>query len=128
MDKSEGKDWFAKTLNNVTEETAKVYKISRLKLEINSFNKTYNEKMHKISKRLLKLIEQGEIDASLFEPEYSSIVQISKKIEEMETEIEAVKGNLKFGFGKKKSDDKDENIVDVKPETVENDEKKEDNK
>ena len=128
MDKSEGKDWFAKTLNNVTEETEKVYKISRLKLEINSFNKTYNEKMHKMSKRLLKLIEQGEIDASLFEPEYSSIVQISEKIEEMETEIEAIKGNLKFGFGKKKSDDKDENIVDVKPETVENDEKKEDNK
>ena len=32
MDKSEGKDWFAKTLNNVTEETAKVYRISRLKL------------------------------------------------------------------------------------------------
>lgn len=128
MDKSEGKDWFAKTLNNVTEETAKVYKISRLKLEINSFNKTYNEKMHKMSKRLLKLIKQGEIDASLFEPEYSSIVQISEKIEEMETEIEAIKGNLKFGFGKKKSDDEDENIVDVKPETVENDEKKEDNK
>ncbi len=128
MDKSEGKDWFAKTLNNVTEETAKVYKISRLKLEINSFNKTYNEKMHKMSKRLLKLIQQGEIDASLFEPEYSSIVQISEKIEEMETEIEAIKGNLKFGFGKKKSDDKDENIVDVKAETVENDEKKEDNK
>lgn len=128
MDKSEGKDWFAKTLNNVTEETAKVYKISRLKLEINSFNKTYNEKMHKMSKRLLKLIQQGEIDASLFEPEYSSIVQISEKIEEMETEMEAIKGNLKFGFGKKKSDDKDENIVDVKPETVENDEKKEDNK
>ena len=124
MDKSEGKDWFAKTLNNVTEETAKVYKISRLKLEINSFNKTYNEKMHKMSKRLLKLIQQGEIDASLFEPEYSSIVQISEKIEEMETEIEAIKGNLKFGFGKKKSNDEDENIVDVKVETVENDEKK----
>lgn len=128
MDKSEGKDWFAKTLNNVTEETAKVYKISRLKLEINSFNKTYNEKMHKMSKRLLKLIQQGEIDASLFEPEYSSIVQISEKIEEMETEIEAIKGNLKFGFGKKKSNNEDENIVDVKVETVENDEKKEDNK
>lgn len=128
MDKSEGKDWFAKTLNNVTEETAKVYKISRLKLEINSFNKTYNEKMHKMSKRLLKLIQQGEIDASLFEPEYSSIAQISEKIEEMETEIEAIKGNLKFGFGKKKSNNEDENIVDVKVETVENDEKKEDNK
>ena len=84
--------------------------------------------MQKMSKRLLKLIQQGEIDASLFEPEYSSIVQISEKIEEMETEIEAIKGNLKFGFGKNKSDDKDENIVDVKAETVENDEKKEDNK
>lgn len=128
MDKSEGKDWFAKTLNNVTEETAKVYRISRLKLEMNSLNKTYNEKMHKISKRLLKLIEQGEIDSSLFEPEYTSLVQISEKMEEMESEIEAIKGNLKFGFGKKKSNDEDENIVDVKVETVENDEKKEDNK
>lgn len=128
MDKSEGKDWFAKTLNNVTEETAKVYRISRLKLEMNSLNKTYNEKMHKISKRLLKLIEQGEIDGSLFEPEYTSLVQISTKMEEMESEIEAIKGNLKFGFGKKKNDDEDEKIVDVKAETIENDDKKEENK
>lgn len=128
MDKSEGKDWFAKTLNNVTEETAKVYRISRLKLEMNSLNKTYNEKMHKISKRLLKLIEQGEIDGSLFEPEYTSLVQISTKMEEMESEIEAIKGNLKFGFGKKKNDDEDEKIVDVKAETIENDNKKEENK
>lgn len=128
MDKSEGKDWFAKTLNNVTEETAKVYRISRLKLEMNSLNKTYNEKMHKISKRLLKLIEQGEIDGSLFEPEYTSLVQISEKMEEMESEIEAIKGNLKFGFGKKKNDDDDEKIVDVKAETIENDDKKEENK
>ena len=128
MDKSEGKNWFAKTLNNVTEETAKVYRISRLKLEMNSLNKTYNEKMHKISKRLLKLIEQGEIDGSLFEPEYTSLVQISEKMEEMESEIEAIKGNLKFGFGKKKNDDDDEKIVDVKAETIENDDKKEENK
>lgn len=133
MDKSEGKDWFAKTLNNVTEETAKVYKISRLKLEINSFNKTYNEKMHKISKRLLQLIQQGEIDASLFEPEYSSIMQIAEKIEEMETEIEAIKGNLKFGFNKKKSDNEDEKkadeqVVDVKAKNIEDEGKKEDNK
>ena len=128
MDKSEGKDWFAKTLNNVTEETAKVYRISRLKLEMNSLNKTYNEKMHKISKRLLKLIEQGEIDGSLFEPEYTSLVQISTKMEEMESEIEAIKGNLKFGFSKKKNDDEDEKIVDVKAENIENDDKKEENK
>ena len=128
MDKSEGKDWFAKTLNNVTEETAKVYRISRLKLEMNSLNKTYNEKMHKISKHLLKLIEQGEIDGSLFEPEYTSLVQITEKMEEMESEIEAIKGNLKFGFGKKKNDDDDEKIVDVKAETIENDDKKEENK
>ncbi len=138
MDKSEGKDWLAKTLNNVTEETAKVYKISRLKLEINTFNKTYDEKMHKISKRLLKLIEQGTIDATLFEPEYSLIIKISKKIEEMVSEIEAIKGNLKFGFGKKKhSDDNEKNIVsdttkddkgiEVTVETIKNDKKKKKN-
>lgn len=122
MDKSEGKDWFAKTLNNVTEETAKVYKISRLKLEINSFNKLYHEKMNKMGKRLLLLIENGEIDSSLFEPEYSGLVQVKEKIEEMETEVEGIKGNLKFGFGKKKTDD---NIVDVKPEVIKDDEPKE---
>lgn len=122
MDKSEGKDWFAKTLNNVTEETAKVYKISRLKLEINSFNKLYHEKMNKMGKRLLILIENGEIDSSLFEPEYSGLMQVKEKIEEMESEVEGIKGNLKFGFGKKKTDD---NIVDVKPEVVKNEEPKE---
>lgn len=122
MDKSEGKDWFAKTLNNVTEETAKVYKISRLKLEINSFNKLYHEKMNKMGKRLLLLIENGEIDSSLFEPEYSGLIQVKEKIEEMEEEVEGIKGNLKFGFGKKKTDD---NIVDVKPEVIKDDEPKE---
>ena len=94
MDKSEGKDWFAKTLNNVTEETAKVYKISRLKLEINSFNKLYHEKMNKMGKRLLMLINNGEIDSSLFEPEYSGLMQVKEKIDEMEAEIEGIKGNL----------------------------------
>ena len=119
MDKSEGKDWFAKTLNNVTEETAKVYKISRLKLEINSFNKLYHEKMNKIGKRLLMLINNGEIDSSLFEPEYSGLMQVKEKIDEMEAEIEGIKGNLKFGFGRKKTDD---DVIDVKPEVIKDDE------
>ena len=120
MDKSEGKDWFAKTLNNVTEETAKVYKISRLKLEINSFNKLYHEKMNKMSKRLLMLINNGEIDSSLFEPEYSGLMQVKEKIDEMEAEIEGIKGNLKFGFGRKKTSD---DVIDVKPEVIKEDEK-----
>lgn len=133
MDKSEGKDWFAKTLNNVTEETAKVYKISRLKLEINSFHKTYNEKMYKISKQLLKLIEEGKVDASLFEPEYTSMMQIAQKIEEMETEVEAIKGNLNFKFSKKKNDNKEnikeeENIKSEQTTTSQNEEKKEEDK
>ena len=119
MDKSEGKDWFAKTLNNVTAETAKVYKISRLKLEINSFNKLYHEKMNKMSKRLLMLINNGEIDSSLFEPEYSGLMQVKEKIDEMEAEIEGIKGNLKFGFGRKKTSD---DVIDVKPEVIKEDE------
>ena len=40
----------------------------------------------------------------------------------MEAEVEGIKGNLKFGFGKKKTDD---NIVDVKPEVIKDDEPKE---
>lgn len=104
MDKSEGKDWLAKTLNNVTEETAKVYKISRLKLEIGAMKKTYNEKMDKIGRKLIELIKDGTVSAELFNPEYENIIQTSRRIEEMENEIEAVKNNLKIGFNKKKDD------------------------
>ncbi len=124
MDKSEGKDWFAKTLNNVTEETAKVYKISRLKLEANSLNKLYAEKLNKMSRRLIKLIANGDIDAALFEPEYSGVIQIKEKMETIEQEIEDIKNNLKIGFNKNKTDD---DIINVKAESVneENEGKKE---
>ena len=103
MDKSEGKDWFAKTLNNITEETAKVYNVSKLKLEINSLKKTYDEKVVKIYKRVMELIQEGTIDSELFNPDYDHLVKIENKIESLEEEIQGIKGNFKFGFGKNKN-------------------------
>ncbi len=114
MDKSEGKDWFAKTLNTFTEETAKVYKISRLKLEIGTANKTKNEKINLISRKLIALIQNGKIDAELFEPEYSAIIDIDKKILDMETEIDAIKSNIKLG--KKKHDNSNTDIEEIDKE------------
>ena len=75
--------------------------------------------MNKMSKRLLMLINNGEIDSSLFEPEYSGLMQVKEKIDEMEAEIEGIKGNLKFGFGRKKTSD---DVIDVKPEVIKEDE------
>lgn len=112
MDKSEGKDWFAKTLNNVTEETAKVYKISRLKFEMGTLTKSKNEKLSVMARRLIQLIEEGKIDASAFEPEYSAILAIDKKKEDIEQNINNIKNNLKIGFGKKSEDDND-NIIKI---------------
>lgn len=105
MDKSEGKDWFAKTLNSFTEETAKVYKISRLKLESSSLNKTKNEKMNLLSRKLISLIDEGKVDVSLFEPEYSAILSINKDLEKIDEEISGIKSNIKFGTKKDKDDD-----------------------
>lgn len=105
MDKSEGKDWFAKTLNSFTEETAKVYKISRLKLESSSLNKTKNEKMNLLSRKLISLIDEGKVDVSLFEPEYSAILSINKDLEKIDEEISDIKSNIKFGTKKDKDDD-----------------------
>lgn len=110
MDKSEGKDWFAKTLNNVTEETAKVYKISRLKFETGTLTKSKNEKLSVMARRLIQLIEEGKIDASAFEPEYSAILAIDKKKDDIEQNINNIKNNLKIGFGKKNEDDNDDII------------------
>lgn len=115
MDKSEGKDWFAKTLNNVTEETAKVYKISRLKFETGTLTKAKNEKMSVMARKLMQLINEGRIEEKLFEPEFSSIISIEKKKEEIEEEIANIKGNLKIGFGKnhRKDYDDDDDIIKI---------------
>ncbi|MBQ3034037.1 MAG: hypothetical protein IJD28_06630 [Deferribacterales bacterium] len=102
MDKSEGKDWFAKTLNKVTEETAKVYKISRLKLEIVTTNKSCNEKLNLMSRKLVNLIKDGKIDSQLFEPDYSAVLSYEAKIEELQEEIEELKTSLKINMGKTK--------------------------
>lgn len=122
MDKSEGKDWFAKTLNNVTEETAKVYKISRLKLETSTLEKSKHEKMNMLARRLLELIKDGKIEAGAFEPEYTSILAIDDKITEAENEIVKLKDSMKIGFGKK-DNKKQEPATPEKTEEI-NEEKK----
>lgn len=101
MDKSEGKDWFAKTLNSFTEETAKVYKISRLKLEIGTTNKSRNEKMNLMGRKLLDLIKEGKIDSELFEPEYSTVLGFDEKVKELEKEIADLKSTLRIGAGRR---------------------------
>lgn len=113
MDKSEGKDWFAKTLNSVTEETAKVYKISRLKFETGSLTKAKNEKMSVMARKLTQFINEGKIDKELFEPEYTSILLIEKKKEEIDEEIENIKGNLKIGFSKSNQNYEDDDIIKI---------------
>lgn len=104
MDKSEGKDWFAKTLNSVTEETAKIYKISRLKFELTTISKAKSEKFNLIGRKVLDYITEGKIDPAMFEPEYSTILKLEEKKIEIQTEIEDIRGNVKIGFGSKDDD------------------------
>ena len=96
MDKSEGKDWLARTLSNFTEETAKIYQISKLKIEIDGLNKTKNEKINILGDRLLKLLEEGKIDAAYFEPWYSAIKDIDNKKAKLEKEINIIKNDSKI--------------------------------
>ncbi len=116
MDKSEGKDWFARTLNNFTEETAKVYKISRLKLEIGTANKSRNEKLSLISRRLVELIKEGKIDPAPFEPEYSAILSLEAKTAALEQEIYELKSTLKIGLGRRMDSNPPENLPAERPE------------
>lgn len=119
MDKSEGKDWFARTLNNVTEETAKVYKMSRLKLEAGTTNKSRSEKLNLISRRLVELIKAGKIDAAPFEPEYSAILNLEAKAAALEEEIKELKSGLKIGMGRRKDRHDDEEKHDEESEKQE---------
>ncbi len=120
MDKSEGKDWFSKTLNSVTEETAKVYRMSTIKLEVATLNRMRNEKTTVMLRKLMELLEKGEISAEIFEPEYSAIKSIDNQKQELQEESDAIKNNIKIGFNKqspKKQEDKKEEEDEV---TVDN--------
>lgn len=105
MDKSEGKDWFAKTLNSVTEETAKIYKVSRLKFELSTIAKAKSEKLNLLGRKVIEYIKEGKIDSKMFEPEYSTIIKLEEKKNNTEKEIDDIRGNIKIGFGSKEDDD-----------------------
>lgn len=105
MDKSEGKDWFAKTLNSVTEETAKIYKVSRLKFELSTIAKAKSEKLNLMGRKVIEYINEGKIDAKMFEPEYSTIMKLEEKKNNMEKEIDDIRGNIKIAFGSKEKED-----------------------
>lgn len=92
MDKSNGRSKFAKFLDDATVNVTKLYNKGKLKLEISSLNKTYEENINKINRKLLSYIEDGKIDASLFEPEYSNILLIKEKINNLESEY----SNIEF--------------------------------
>lgn len=90
MDKSNGKSKFAKFIDDATVNVTKLYNKGKLKLEISSLNKTYEENINKINRKLLSYIEEGKIDASLFEPEYSNILLIKDKINNLEEEYSSI--------------------------------------
>lgn len=132
MDKSEGKDWFAKTLNSVTEETAKVYKISRMKFELGTITKAKHEKLSVMARKLIQNINEGKIDAKMFEPEYSTILTLDEKRAEVEQDIINLKNNIQIGFGTKDDDSDIIKIIDTESmdtsENKENDYEKYDKK
>lgn len=90
MDKSNGKSKFAKFIDDATVNVTKLYNKGKLKLEISSLNKTYEENINKINRKLLSYIEEGKVDASLFEPEYSNILLIKDKINNLEEEYSSI--------------------------------------
>jgi len=96
MDKSNGKDWLSKTINNVTEESAKVYTIYTQKLEVSTLKKALSEKHTRLLSKLNNYIQSEKVDKNLFQPEYDDIRSIKEQIHQLNNYSKNIKDNSKL--------------------------------
>ncbi|PLX71218.1 MAG: hypothetical protein C0602_02215 [Denitrovibrio sp.] len=79
--------WVKESFDKGKLEVLKFARTSKLKLDITSLNKKKEERIKLLGNKVIELIEKGELDEALFEPDYSYIRNIDTEIEEKEEQI-----------------------------------------
>lgn len=66
----------------------KFARTSKLRIEITSLNKKMDERKKLLGNKVIELIASGELEAEMFEPDYSYIKNIENEIQEKEEQID----------------------------------------
>ncbi|TCK60645.1 hypothetical protein [Seleniivibrio woodruffii] len=79
--------WLKETFEKGVEEIQKLAKTGSIKIDITNLKKKRDERVKLIGNKVLEMIRTGELKAETFEPDYSYILEMDKKIELKEREL-----------------------------------------
>ena len=79
--------WLKETFEKGVEDLQKIAKTGSIKIDITNLRKKRDERVKLIGNKVLQMIENGELNAETFEPDYSYILEMDKKIEMKESEL-----------------------------------------
>jgi len=80
-------NWLKETFEKGVEEIQKLAKTGSIKIDITNLKKKRDERVKLIGNKVLEMIRTGELKAETFEPDYSYILEMDKKIELKEREL-----------------------------------------
>lgn len=81
--------WVKDSFDKGKSEILKFAKVSKIKIDITSLGKKKDERVKLLGNKVLELVEKGELEAELFEPDYTYIKNIERDIQDKEEELEA---------------------------------------
>ncbi|WP_303850370.1 hypothetical protein [Seleniivibrio woodruffii] len=79
--------WLKETFEKGVEEIQKLAKTGSIKIDITNLKKKRDERVKVIGNKVLQMIQNGELKAETFEPDYSYILEMDKKIAIKECEL-----------------------------------------
>jgi len=79
--------WVKESFDKGKQEVLKFAKTSKIKIDITSLKKKKDERIKLLGNKVLELIEAEELDADLFEPDFSYIKNIDADIAEKEAQL-----------------------------------------
>lgn len=79
--------WLKETFEKGVEEIQKLAKTGSIKIDITNLKKKRDERVKVIGNKVLQMIKNGELKAETFEPDYSYILEMDKKIAAKESEL-----------------------------------------
>jgi hypothetical protein len=81
--------WVKESFDKGKSEVLKFARTSKIKIDITSLKKKKDERVKLLGGKVLEMIENGELDSELFEPDFTYIRNIESEISEKEEQLEA---------------------------------------
>lgn len=79
--------WIKETFEKGLDEIQKLARTGSIKIDIANLKKKRDERVKLIGNKILEKIKKGEMKAEDYEPDYSYILSVDKKIEAKEAEL-----------------------------------------